>query len=51
VIPIPAKPNRLDAMLQPTPIDARGNEIAGVHVSPNLVRVRADFVTPLAPAK
>jgi hypothetical protein len=51
VIPIPAKPNRLDAMLQPTPIDARGNEIAGVHVSPNLVRVRADFVTPLAPGK
>jgi hypothetical protein len=51
IIPIPAKPNRLDAMLQPVPTDARGNEIAGVQVSPNLVRVRADFVAPLSPGK
>jgi len=38
-------------MLQPAPIDARGSEITGVQVSPNLVRVRAAFVAPLAPAK
>jgi YbbR domain-containing protein len=50
-IPIPGKPQRLDAMLQPAPIDARGSEITGVQVSPNLVRVRAAFVAPLAPAK
>lgn len=51
IIPIPAKPNRLDAMLQPVATDARGNEIPGVQVSPNLVRVRADFVAPLSPGK
>ena len=47
-IPIPAKPQQFDAMIRPTPTDARGTEVAGVQVSPNLVRVRATFVAPVA---
>lgn len=47
-IPIPSKPQRFDSMVQPTPTDGRGNEIATVQVSPNLLRVRAAFVTPAA---
>lgn len=47
-IPIPAKPQQFDAMIRPTPTDARGAEITGVQVSPNLVRVRANFVAPSA---
>jgi YbbR domain-containing protein len=47
-IPIPSKPQRFDSMVQPTPTDGRGNEIATVQVSPNLLRVRAAFVTPTA---
>ena len=43
-IPIPAKPQQFDAMIRPTPIDARGNEVTSVQVSPNLVRVRARFI-------
>jgi hypothetical protein len=50
-IPIPAKPQQFDAMIRPTPIDARGSEIAGVQVSPNLVRVRARFVSATSPIK
>ena len=50
-IPIPAKPQQFDAMIRPTPIDARGSEIAGVQVSPNLVRVRARFVSATSPTK
>lgn len=45
-IPIPTKPQQFDAMIRPTPIDARGNEVIGVQVSPNLVRVRAHFIAP-----
>lgn len=43
-IPIPAKPQQFDAMIRPTPTDARGNEVQNVQVSPNLVRVRAKFI-------
>jgi hypothetical protein len=48
VIPIPSKPARFDAMVQPTPTDGRGADVADVQVSPNLLRVRATFVTPLS---
>ena len=47
-IPLPGKPQQFDAMLRPTPTDARGTEVPGVQVSPNLVRVRANFITPSA---
>lgn len=43
-IPMPDKPQELDKMIRPTPTDAQGAEIAGVGVSPNLVRVRARFI-------
>ncbi|HEY4440802.1 MAG TPA: hypothetical protein VGN14_10110 [Candidatus Elarobacter sp.] len=45
-IPFPSKPQQFDAMISPTPTDARGTEVGGVLVSPNLVRARASFVAP-----
>lgn len=42
-IPLAAKAGAFDAMVRPIAADARGNEIANVQVSPNLVRVRARF--------
>lgn len=42
-IPFAAKPGSFDAMLRPVAADARGVEVVGVQVSPNLVRVRARF--------
>jgi hypothetical protein len=50
-IPIPAKPQQFDAMIRPTPTDAHGVEITGVQVSPNLVRVRARFISPSGTTK
>jgi len=44
-IPIPDKPQQFDNMLRPTPTGARGEEIGNVQVSPNLVRVRARFIS------
>ncbi len=44
VIPLPAKPGNLDAMLRPVPADARENEVGAVQLSPDLVRVRAHFI-------
>jgi hypothetical protein len=43
-IPLGTKPGSLDAMLRPVAADAQGNEVPGTQVSPNLVRVRAQFV-------
>lgn len=45
-ITIPAKPQQFDAMIRPTPVDAHGSEVQNVQVSPNLVRVRARFISP-----
>jgi len=42
-VTLPNEPSALDVMLRPVAIDARGAEIAGLSVSPNLVRVRARF--------
>jgi hypothetical protein len=44
-IPIPEKPQQFDNMIRPTPADAHGDEIGSVQVSPNLVRVRARFIS------
>ena len=44
-IPIPERPQQFDNMLRPTPIGPRGEEIGNVQVSPNLVRVRAKFIS------
>jgi hypothetical protein len=43
-VPLPTQPHTLDAMMRPIAIDARGNELAGIAVAPNLLRVRARFV-------
>ncbi len=43
-IAIPAKSGAIDTMSSPTASDNRAAEVAGVDVSPNLVRVRARFV-------
>jgi hypothetical protein len=40
---LPSAPSGLDVMLRPVAIDARGAEVAGISVSPNLARVRARF--------
>ena len=42
-IPLGTRPGNFDAMLRPIAADARGNEVPGVQVSPNLVRTRARF--------
>jgi hypothetical protein len=42
-IPMGTKPGDFDAMVRPVASDARGNDVADVAVSPNLVRVRAHF--------
>lgn len=38
-----SKPGELDEMVRPVPQDAGGGTVAGVDVSPNLVRLRARF--------
>ena len=48
-IPIPDGPQLFDKMLRPAPTG--GPEAAGVQVSPNLVRVRAKFISTTSPAK
>lgn len=42
-VPLPNAPRAFDAMLRPIAIDAHGNELAAITVSPNLLRVRARF--------
>ncbi len=42
-VPLPEAPAKLDAMLRPVAIDARGVQVDGVVIEPNLVRVRTIF--------
>ncbi len=42
-IPMPARPQLFDEMIRPAATSAQGEPIAGVQVSPNLVRVRVRF--------
>jgi len=41
-VPLSVNPS-FDAMLRPAAIDAKGAEVTGLQVSPNLIRVRAHF--------
>jgi YbbR domain-containing protein len=50
-VPLPSAPSAFDAMLRPVAVDARGVELPSVDVSPNLVRVRARFGSPVAAAR
>ena len=42
-VPFPASPQPYDAMVRAVPVDSRGQEIAGLEVAPDLVRVQIDF--------
>jgi YbbR domain-containing protein len=42
-VAFPAAGERVDGMVRAVPVDARGDEVAGVAVTPNLVRTRANF--------
>jgi hypothetical protein len=44
-VALPGEPATFDAMLRPIATDEHGAEIAAVSVAPNLVRVRAAFVS------
>jgi hypothetical protein len=50
-IPIPTKPKQFDSMIRPTPTGADGGEIADVQISPNLIRVRARFISSTSKTK
>lgn len=50
-IPIPSKPKQFDSMIRPTPTGADGGEVGDVQISPNLIRVRARFISSTSPAK
>jgi YbbR domain-containing protein len=43
-IAVPSQPQALDEMVRPIPVNAAGQEVTGLDVSPDLVRVRAQFV-------
>ncbi len=42
-VPFPAGGERVDGMMRTVAVDARGDEVLGVSVTPNLVRARANF--------
>ncbi|MBV8727864.1 MAG: hypothetical protein JO233_08760 [Candidatus Eremiobacteraeota bacterium] len=42
-VPLPTAPQLFDEMVRPIAVDSVGTEVAGVQVSPNLVRVRVHF--------
>lgn len=42
-IPLPTTAGSIDEMLRPVPVDSLGEEVAGVQVSPELVRVNIRF--------
>jgi hypothetical protein len=43
-IALPARATTIDAMIRPLAVTGSGDEVAGVQVSPNLIRVRATFI-------
>ncbi|MDE2482398.1 MAG: hypothetical protein KGN02_09440 [bacterium] len=43
-VPIPTAPTAYDSMVRPVPVDSLGQEIVGLEVAPDLVRVQAQFV-------
>ena len=43
-VPLPAAPQAYDAMVRPVPVSSLGQEISGVEVAPDLVRVQIHFV-------
>jgi YbbR domain-containing protein len=43
-VPLAQSPSAFDAMVRPVPVNALGQEVAGLEVAPDLVRVRVQFV-------
>lgn len=43
-VTVPPQPQAVDEMLRPVPADAQGNEIAGLQIAPNLVRVQMNVI-------
>lgn len=43
-IPLATTPSALDAMVRAIPVNSLGQEVAGLEVAPDLVRVRAQFI-------
>jgi YbbR domain-containing protein len=43
-VALPQSPQSIDETMRPVPIDSTGREVAGLDLSPDLIRVRVDFV-------
>lgn len=43
-VPFPQSPAAFDSMVRPVPVNSLGQEVAGIEVAPDLVRVRVHFV-------
>ena len=43
-VAMPQTPQSIDEMVRPVPVDANGAEVGELEVSPDLIRVRVDFV-------
>ncbi|MDP9110961.1 MAG: hypothetical protein M3M96_04960 [Candidatus Eremiobacteraeota bacterium] len=43
-VPLPTSPQPYDAMVRPVPVNSLGQEIAGLEVAPDLVRVQIHFI-------
>jgi hypothetical protein len=43
-VPFAQSPSALDAMVRPVPVNSLGQEVTGLEVAPDLVRVRVHFV-------
>jgi YbbR domain-containing protein len=43
-VPLPPSPQTYDAMVRPVPVNSLGQEIGGLEVAPDLVRVQIQFV-------
>lgn len=41
---LPGQPKSIDEMVRPIPVDARGVDLAGLEIAPNLVRVRMNVI-------
>ncbi len=50
-VPLPVEAKAVDEMVRPLPVNAAGQELAGLTVTPNLVRVRMRAATASTPRK
>jgi hypothetical protein len=50
-VALPAAAKTVDEMIRPVPVDASGSEVAGITVTPNLVRIQMRVVEGTGTAK